>query len=75
MVSDEHTVVISYDGETDCDDDDAARWSRDGQDQGLVTGVSCAVTGNRAGLVQTVFLLALSIGAAARRRQRAQQVR
>jgi hypothetical protein len=43
LVSDEHTVVITYDGATDCDDDSAARWSLDGADQGLVTGVVCAI--------------------------------
>ncbi len=43
LVSDEHTVVITYDGGESCDDDDAARWSRDGEDQGFVTGVVCAI--------------------------------
>jgi len=43
LVSDEHTVVITYDGAEDCDDDTSARWSRDGEDQGLLPGVSCAI--------------------------------
>lgn len=59
MISDEHTVVITYDGETACDDDDAARWSLDGEDRGLVTGVTCAV-GGRAGGAAALLLLLLA---------------
>lgn len=43
LESADHTVVIMYDGQTDCDDRQSARWSRDGKDQGLVEGVSCAL--------------------------------
>jgi uncharacterized protein (TIGR03382 family) len=62
MTSDEHTVVITYDGDTACDEDDAARWSLDGEDQGLVTGVTCAAggpAGAAAGLA--VLLVAFSL--------------
>ena len=62
MVSSAHTVVISYDGETDCDEDDAARWSLDGEDKGLVTGVTCSAGGPAgAGAALLVFLLAASL--------------
>ena len=67
MVSDEHTVVITYDGDTACDDEDAARWSRDGEDQGLVNGVTCSAGSPAgAGCALLVFLLVLPL----RRRRR-----
>lgn len=62
MTSPEHTVVITYDGESDCDDDDAARWSLDGEDQGLVTGVTCSAGGPAGPFAALlVLLLALAI--------------
>jgi hypothetical protein len=64
MVSPEHTVVITYDGDTDCDDDNSARWSLDGVDQGLVTGVVCAIgrpgRGASSGAGAGLLLLALA---------------
>lgn len=36
------TAIITYDGATDCDPDQAARWSLDGEDQGLIKGITCA---------------------------------
>lgn len=60
MTSDEHTVVIAYDGETDCDEDDAARWSLDGEDQGLVSGVTCSAGGS-AGATGALLLLLLAL--------------
>ncbi|MCG8418967.1 MAG: hypothetical protein MJE77_13605 [Proteobacteria bacterium] len=45
LASEEHTVEITYDGASDCDDDYSARWSRNGQDQGVVTGVTCSTSG------------------------------
>jgi hypothetical protein len=64
---DGHTIVITYDGESDCDEANAARWSLDGKDQGLVEGITCAVTpgGGRAGA--GLFVLALLACARARR--------
>ena len=65
MVSDEHEVVISYDGETACDEDEGARWSRDGQDMGVVNGVTCNVFGGGGagdaapGLLLVILALAL----------------
>lgn len=41
------TLVVTYDGETDCDDDAAARYSLDGEDRGTVDGVSCSATPGR----------------------------
>ena len=67
MTSDEHTVVISYDGDTDCDDDDAARWSRDGEEQGLVTGVTCSA-GGPAGFAAALLVLAIALPLRRRRR-------
>ena len=66
MVSPEHEVVISYDGDTDCDEDDAARWSLDGEDQGLVTGVTCSA-GGPAGAGSALLLLLLAVSLRRRR--------
>jgi MYXO-CTERM domain-containing protein len=68
---DGHDIIVTYDGETDCDADEAARWSLDGEDQGLVQnlGSTCAVTsGGRAGLLWVLMLLGL--GAVRSRRRR-----
>jgi hypothetical protein len=67
---DGHVIVVTYDGETDCDEDQAARWSLDGEDQGLVEGITCAVTsgGGRASGVLCVLML-LGLGAARSRRR------
>lgn len=61
MTSEEHTVVVTYDGATDCDDDDAARWSLDGADQGLVTGVTCSAAGPAGTGPALLLLLALAL--------------
>jgi hypothetical protein len=45
MKSDRHVVAISYDGAVACDDAHSARWSLDGTDQGLVSGVTCSAGG------------------------------
>jgi hypothetical protein len=68
MISDEHTVVIEYDGATDCDAEDAAHWSRDGEDQGTIAGVTCNAGGR--GGVGTLALIALATCLARRRRAR-----
>ncbi len=38
----DHTAVVEYDGATDCDEDQAARWHLDGEDQGRITGIVCS---------------------------------
>jgi len=48
LTSNGHEVVIAYDGATDCDADAAAHWSRDGEDMGVIKGISCS-TGGGAG--------------------------
>lgn len=42
--NDEHVVVVTYDGASDCDDDEAARFSVDGEDRGELTGIMCRVS-------------------------------
>lgn len=72
MTSDDHVVVIDYDGATDCDDHDAAHWSRDGEDQGTIEGVTCGA-GSGAGGPGAVALIGLATWLARRRCKRACQ--
>ena len=51
LTSAAHIVVISYDGDTACDDEHAARWSRDGEDQGTIEGITCQSGSGDAGLI------------------------
>jgi len=66
MTSDEHEVVIAYDGATDCDADAKAHWMRDGKDMGMIDGISCSAGGGRAGFGAIVLALACVL----RRRKR-----
>ncbi len=43
LESGQDTAVITYDGETDCDDDKNAQLSVNGKDRGMIDGISCAV--------------------------------
>ena len=43
LQSGSRVTVVTYDGATDCDDDANARWSVDGEDRGLIDGITCAV--------------------------------
>src|SRR5262249_22069468 len=56
MISDEHVVVITYDGDTACDSDHSARWSRDGKDQGIVSGVTCNAGGSGTGWIAAALV-------------------
>jgi hypothetical protein len=60
LTSGAHEVVITYDGASDCDPDEAARWARDGVDRGTIAGISCA-TGGRYGWGAIVAALALAL--------------
>jgi len=60
-------MVITYDGETDCDETSTATWTYNGADRGEIEGVSCAVSpGSRArpglalGMLGALLLLGLS---------------
>ena len=72
LVSDEHVIEIRYDGATDCDEQESARWSRDGVDKGLVGGVVCAIghPGGRAPRGPALALLGLVALALVARRRR-----
>jgi MYXO-CTERM domain-containing protein len=65
MSSLEHEVVITYDGDTDCDPDHSARWSRDGVDQGVIAGITCS-SGGASGF----GMLLIGLGFVMRRRRR-----
>ena len=70
MVSAEHTVVVTYDGATDCDQTSAARWTLDGEDQGLLEGVTCSAGGDGGGLAAGIALWALVLAISRPRRSR-----
>lgn len=72
ITSDAHVVVISYDGDTACDPDHSARWSRDGEDQGILAGVTCSAGGSGTGWVALSLALLLW---PARRRSRSRSAR
>jgi hypothetical protein len=71
IADDEHVAVVTYDGATDCDADQAARWSVDGEDRGLVTGIHCRVAGAGLGasgsMVPAAALLVFALGLGRRR--------
>jgi hypothetical protein len=70
---DGHVIVVTYDGATDCDENHAARLTVDGKDQGLVEGITCAVTsGGRAGVLGSLMLLGLGIARSRRRASRSE---
>jgi len=69
MTSDDHVVVITYDGATACDPDHSAQWSRDGEDQGLVAGVTCSSGGSGTGWLALALLMIV------RRRSRSRSAR
>ena len=58
LTSDAHDVVIAYDGATDCDPDAAAHWTRDGEDMGVIKGISCS-TGSGSGFAAIGFAVVL----------------
>jgi hypothetical protein len=64
-------AVITYDGARDCDPDEAAGWSFNGEDQGLITGIVCSVgapgAGARGGVFGALLLLVLGAIGVARR--------
>jgi hypothetical protein len=69
------TAVVTYDGATDCDDEQNARLSVNGKDRGLVSGISCTMgtVGRRPGTPPFEFALALAAiwsGISRRRRGR-----
>jgi hypothetical protein len=73
----EDEAIVTYDGATDCDEDQAAKWSLNGEPQGLVTGVVCSTAAPGAGArkepLGALFLL-MAFGAA-RRARHARQTR
>jgi MYXO-CTERM domain-containing protein len=64
ITSDDHVVVITYDGNTACDMDHSARWSLDGKDEGIIKGVTCSGGSGGSGWV------ALALGLVVLRRRR-----
>ncbi|TNE87918.1 MAG: hypothetical protein EP330_16635 [Deltaproteobacteria bacterium] len=57
MLADGREVVVTYDGEVDCDPEHTAHWRLDGVEMGEIGGVSCATMGPGAGLWALLPLL------------------
>jgi hypothetical protein len=70
----DESVVVTYDGAVDCDDEEAANWSLDGEPQGKITGIACSLgrgSGGGPGSAWLAFGVALAVaGASVRRRSR-----
>jgi hypothetical protein len=60
------TAVVTYDGATDCDDEQNARLSVNGDDRGLISGIHCATNApggrGRTGAYAIAFALAALLG-------------
>jgi len=71
LTSGSDTAVITYDGESDCDDKQNAQLSVNGDDRGLIDGISCAVGafGARRGSSVAGVLLLLAASALGLRRR------
>ncbi|MCI0573668.1 MAG: hypothetical protein L0Y66_23270 [Myxococcaceae bacterium] len=67
LVSGSHTAVLTYDGQTDCDNASTVQWSLDGQARGELSGVSCSAASGPAAASWALF----SVGALALLRRRA----
>ncbi len=67
LESGKDTAVITYDGETDCDDDQNAQLTVNGEDRGLIDGISCCVRacgatdGSRSGALALGIVLGLGL--------------
>ena len=73
LTAGDQTAVITYDGDTDCDSDQNAQLSVNGEDRGLMDGITCAVrapgaAGRGAQNATTLVGLALLLGRVRRRR-------
>lgn len=65
-----NTVVITYDGDVDCDDDQAATYTLNGTSQGRITGIACSASPRRTGpAAASLLAVVLSAASLARRNQ------
>ncbi len=68
--ADDETVVVTYDGDVDCDPDHAANFSYNGVPKGKITGIVCAATPGRGGSrTSTWVVVALACALGLRRRR------
>jgi len=60
------TVVVTYDGDVDCDDEHAATYTLNGDPKGKITGIACAASPGRTGpggaLVVALALVGACVG-------------
>ncbi|HEX5101120.1 MAG TPA: hypothetical protein VFV94_16530 [Polyangiaceae bacterium] len=73
LTDEDDTVVVTYDGDVDCDDDQAATYTLNGTSKGKITGIACTASPGRTG-PEGASLLAIILGVAGLRgrRRRAQ---
>jgi MYXO-CTERM domain-containing protein len=71
LTSGSDTAVITYDGESDCDDKQNAQLSVNGEDRGLIDGIDCSLRpgGARGGSSVAGAVLLLALGALGVRRR------
>ena len=67
------TVVVTYDGAVDCDDDQAASYSLDGKPKGKITGIACALAPGQAGTGGNCLLVVALAGLLSTLRRRARR--
>jgi len=67
------TVVVTYDGDVDCDEDQAATYTLNGASKGKLTGIACTTSPGRTGPEAAALLaIMLSVAGLRGRRRRAQ---
>jgi hypothetical protein len=64
------TVVITYDGSTDCDEEGSARFSVNGAPQGTISGIACSFAASRGRDPFALALVLLLLAAFGARRKR-----
>lgn len=66
FITSEQEIVITYDGATDCSEQETVQWSLNGESQGELEGVACSTTGSSGGLLALPLLI---LGLLGRRRR------
>lgn len=68
LISGATTVVVTYDGLSDCDVESTARWSLNGTDRGEISGIACSVSRVESSPLGFVLAMLAGLGILLRRR-------